>query len=87
MDNNLEDVVRRLIEHTAELCSRGNSCAEIRADLENNITEAVHPNYYTLVKARVINNLALLLAWAALLEDSLIPPVNLITDLNVAPTP
>jgi hypothetical protein len=54
MDNNLEDVVRRLTEHAAR--------AEIRADLENNITKAVHPDYYTLVKARVINNLALLLA-------------------------
>jgi hypothetical protein len=62
MDNNLEDVVRHLTEHTAKLCSRGNSRAKIRANLENNITKAVHPNYYTLVKARVINNLALLLA-------------------------
>jgi hypothetical protein len=75
------------MEHAAKLCSRGNSCAEICANLENNITKAIYFNYYTLVKARVINNLALLLAWAALPEDSLIPPVNLIMDLNVAPIP
>lgn len=87
MSSNLEDVVRRLTEHGAELCDGGNSRAEIRRDLEGNITKAVHPDHHTQVMARVLDNLVLLPAWAALPEDSLIAPIDATPDSNVVPTP